>query len=85
MIDPETKQRTVANIFGDRDNLKSCIYNIIEVAQKADEFSGFKKIENAPVQDVVLSNEDINILELPIFKHFQADAGRYITSGYRHC
>ena len=81
MADPETKQKAVANIFGDRENLKSCVFNIIEVENKADEFCNFREIVNAPVHDIVIEKEDINILGLPIFKHFKADAGRYITSG----
>lgn len=35
----------------------------------------------APCQDVVLSGDQINLYDLPILRHYERDAGRYVTAG----
>lgn len=41
--------------------------------------SGCTMVEDAPCQDIVINNPDLNTL--PILRHFPHDGGRYITSG----
>lgn len=79
--DPSTGERTVANVFGNRDTIKKCIYNIINTEERIKDFSKLEIEENGPAQELVYEGENINILELPIYRHFPGDAGRYITSG----
>ncbi len=35
----------------------------------------------APCKEVILSGDDIDLLELPVIRHYPVDAGRYITTG----
>ncbi|PJJ63601.1 UbiD family decarboxylase [Compostimonas suwonensis] len=35
----------------------------------------------APCQEIVLTGEDIDILSLPLLRHFELDGGRYLTAG----
>ncbi len=37
--------------------------------------------ERGPIRDVVLTGGDVDLGELPIFRHFTEDAGPYITNG----
>ncbi len=83
MRDPETGQLSVANLFADRDRLKRNIHHITDVAEAAGSFASFRIVpdEEAPVHERVLEGPEIDILSLPVFRHFKEDAGRYITSG----
>ena len=81
MTDPESGQVTVANLFADRERLRRNIHNIVEVEQAADDFKELEYVDDACVQEIVLTGDDINVMDLPIFRHFEDDAGRYITSG----
>lgn len=81
MTDPVSGQVTVANLFAERERLKRNIHNIVEVEQVADTFTELEYVADAAVQDVVLTGDQINVMDLPIFRHFEGDAGRYITSG----
>ncbi|RME84116.1 MAG: UbiD family decarboxylase [Caldilineae bacterium] len=42
-------------------------------------------VERGPVQEVVRTGEEVNVGWLPISRHFQQDAGRYIGSGILVC
>ncbi len=81
LSDPDTGAKTVANIFADRDILKDCIHNIVEVEQKAGEFGELEMAADPPCQQNVLREAQVDLSALPIFKHFADDAGAYITSG----
>lgn len=81
LTDPDTGVRTVANTFANRTLLRSCIHNITDTGQKAEQFSGLREVQDAPVQQIVEREENVNVLALPVFRHFEGDAGRYITSG----
>lgn len=35
----------------------------------------------APCQEVVITGEDIDVLSLPLLRHFELDGGRYLTAG----
>jgi 2,5-furandicarboxylate decarboxylase 1 len=35
----------------------------------------------APVQEVVVEGDDVDILALPLLRHFELDGGRYLTAG----
>lgn len=81
LLDPLSGQKTVFNIFANREILDNYIKNASDVEQKAKQFSGLETLADAPVQDIVTIGEAVNVLSLPIFRHFEGDAGRYITSG----
>ena len=42
-------------------------------------------VEDGPVQELVLTGDDLNVGLLPISRHFDQDAGRYIGSGILIC
>lgn len=52
---------------------------IPKLARAIDERSPCAVAEQAPCQDVVLTDPDLD--DLPILRHFQEDGGSYITSG----
>src|SRR4029434_3690264 len=39
-------------------------------------------VNEAPVQEVVLTGKDIDVTQLPILTYHEKDAGRYITAGF---
>jgi len=40
-----------------------------------------KIVESGPVKDVVMKGEKVDLYRFPIFKHFEQDAGKYVTAG----
>ncbi|GAA3669687.1 UbiD family decarboxylase [Microbacterium marinilacus] len=36
---------------------------------------------DAPVQEVVVTGDDVDVLSLPLLRHFELDGGRYLTAG----
>ncbi len=42
---------------------------------------GPQVVESGPVKGEVITGEKIDLYKLPIFKHFEQDAGEYVTSG----
>ncbi|TCO59923.1 UbiD family decarboxylase [Actinocrispum wychmicini] len=42
-------------------------------------------VDNAPVQEIVLTGDDIDVRRLPMIIHQEMDAGRYITSAVTLC
>ena len=81
LTDPDTGRRTICNTFASRDRLKRAIHHVVDVEEQADRFQELRFVENAPVQEVVVRGSEVNVLELPVYRHFEGDAGRYITSG----
>lgn len=81
----------VANIFAHRDR-------IARIAGAPDA-AGFNQawlraennpiapriVDSGPVQEVVFTGDEVDVETLPISRHFQADAGRYIGSGILMC
>ena len=49
------------------------------LARAIERRSSPRVISNAPCQEVVITNPDLD--RLPILKHFENDGGRYMTSG----
>lgn len=81
LTDPETGSRTVCNIFASRDRLKRVIRHVTDVEEQADRFQDLEFLAEGPVQEIVLTGEAVDVTALPVFRHFEGDAGRYITSG----
>lgn len=81
LVDPETHFETIANVFANRENLKKSIHHILDVEEYADTFAGLQTMNNAPAQQIILREKELDIEQLPVFRHFTCDAGRYITSG----
>lgn len=42
-------------------------------------------VASGPVQEVIVTGDEVDVTPLPISRHFQADAGRYIGSGILVC
>ena len=81
LTDPESGKRTVANVFANREILRAAIHHITDAEQAAEQFRTLNVVQQAPVQECVTLDTDVNVLNLPVFRHFEGDAGRYITSG----
>lgn len=54
---------------------------ITEWASRGDRSIEPRLVDNAPVHEVVYKGADVDLARLPIKKHFERDAGRYITNG----
>lgn len=54
---------------------------IPEWAARGDRQIEPKRVDNAPVHEVVYTGADVDLARIPIKKHFERDAGRYITNG----
>lgn len=79
--DTQTGVTSVCNTFADRDILNRSICNVVDVAERAEEFRELDMVQDAPAQEVVCTGGQIDVTALPVFRHFEGDAGRYITSG----
>lgn len=42
-------------------------------------------VDSGPVQEIVIKGEDVDVRSLPISRHFEQDADRYIGSGILFC
>lgn len=81
LTDPDTGSRTIFNTFASRERLKRAIHHVVDVEEQADRFRELKFLETAPVQEEILTGDQVDVMTLPVFRHFEGDAGRYITSG----
>lgn len=54
---------------------------ITEWASRGDRAIEPRSVESGPVQEVVYRGADVDLARIPIKKHFERDAGRYITNG----
>ncbi|MGE0874468.1 MAG: UbiD family decarboxylase [Burkholderiales bacterium] len=54
---------------------------ITEWASRGDRMIEPRLVDNAPVHEVVYKGADADLGRIPIKKHFERDAGRYITNG----
>ncbi len=54
---------------------------ISEWAARGDRQVEPRLVERGPVQEVVYKGADVDLARIPIKKHFERDAGRYITNG----
>lgn len=81
LIDPDTGSRTICNTFASRERLKRAIHHVVDVEEQADRFRELEILESGPVQEAVLTGDQVDVTALPVFRHFEGDAGRYITSG----
>lgn len=78
------EMKVAGNIFGSRDRVAMGLG--VNRAQLIDEMRKSLlnpkppgMISEAPVQEVI--EEDINLRELPIIKHYEKDGGPYVTAG----
>jgi 2,5-furandicarboxylate decarboxylase 1 len=81
LTDPDTGRLTICNTFGNRKILERFLHNVVDVEERADDFNKLEYVDKAPVQEVVFTGDQVDLTVLPIFRHFEDDAGRYITSG----
>ena len=81
LTDPDTGAVCVANVFAERERLKRAIRHITDVEHAAARFTDLQVTDDAPVQETVQTGDEVDVLSLPVFRHFAEDAGRYITSG----
>jgi len=69
------KRRVAWSLQVDEDDL-------FDVYRRREETSlPVEEVEEAPCQEIVLTGDDIDLTTLPILRHYELDAGRYITAG----
>ena len=76
----------VANIFANRERIAYLLG--VDESRIADRWSEIEKalikprlVNTGPIKEIVQTSENLDVTKLPIMKHFETDAGRYITSG----
>ncbi|MEL7568212.1 MAG: UbiD family decarboxylase [Dehalobacterium sp.] len=76
----------LANIFSDRERIARILgCNKDKISQRWAEIekNPIKPIivDGGPVQEVSTRDKEVDVTQLPIMKHFETDAGQYVTSG----
>ena len=81
----------VANLFADRRR----IAHMVGVASPAEFNEAWLRaasnprppviVDSGPVQEIVVTGDEADVGDLPISRHFEQDAGRYIGSGILVC
>jgi UbiD family decarboxylase len=80
----------VANLFASRDRIARMVgvkpggFNDAWV-KALENLLPAEIVESGQVQEVVLTGADVDVSTLPISRHFEKDAGRYIGSGILIC
>ena len=80
----------VANLFADRSRIARMAgaapagFNAAWLKAEANPIPP-RIVSSGPVQEVACTGSDVNATPLPISRHFQQDAGRYISSGILVC
>jgi len=80
----------VTNLFADRDRIARMAgtdragFNAV-FASALQNLIPAKVIAGGPVHEVVQTGDAVDVQTLPISRHFQGDAGRYISSGILVC
>ncbi|MCI8477742.1 MAG: UbiD family decarboxylase [Oscillospiraceae bacterium] len=77
----ETGIHTVANLFASRRRLSSAISNVLTVEQQAERLAQPVLVECAPVFTVSRTGAEVDAGTLPLVRHYEQDAGRYLSSG----
>ncbi|MDX1414695.1 MAG: UbiD family decarboxylase, partial [Candidatus Promineifilaceae bacterium] len=81
----------VANLFADRERIAKMILAPSPAEFNQTWLEGHENalpavlVDSGPVQEVVIEGEDVDVRGLPISRHFEQDAGRYIGSGILIC
>lgn len=81
----------IANLFADRERIA-----LMAGAGSAAEFNHTwlqaeenpipaRIVDSGPVQEVIINADEVDVGNLPISRHFEQDAGRYIGSGILIC
>ena len=76
----------VANVFGHRDRFALGLgVPPNELIRRWGEYGERRlpptRCETGPVHDVIMQGNEVDLNKLPIMRHFECDAGRYITNG----
>lgn len=76
----------VSNLFADRERIAKAFGTTVDNLNKVVRELGDKRVEpvmvdDAPVQEVVITGDEVNLNELPILCHNEEDGGKYITAG----
>jgi 2,5-furandicarboxylate decarboxylase 1 len=77
----------VMGLFGTRRRIASALGVSVRTAVRhvldlmASPLPSPVRATQAPVQEVIVSGEDVDLADLPLSVHSRADAGRYITAG----
>ena len=81
----------IANLFADRDRIahmagaaSAADFNHTWLQAEENDIPAVM-VDSGPVQEVIITGEDIDVGALPISRHFEQDAGRYIGSGILLC
>jgi 2,5-furandicarboxylate decarboxylase 1 len=79
--------RVVSNVFATSERISfflgtspESLHEILKSVVSVDgEFDSVR--DDGPLKDIVQLGDQVNVFKLPVPKHFQEDAGRYITGG----
>ncbi len=76
----------ISNLFADRERIALAFGTTEQGLNKAVRELEEKRIEpvmvdDAPVQEIVMQGEDVNLNDLPVLWHNEDDGGKYITAG----
>lgn len=80
------KYSLVNNLFANRNNMAKVFgckrEEVVKIfADRSDRMIKPVIVDEAPVQEIVLTGKDIDIEQFPFIQHNAGDAGRYITAG----
>lgn len=80
----------VANLFADRTRIARMAGVAPEAFNDAwlhaeEKLVPTRMVESGPVQEVVQIGDEVDVTTLPVSRHFEQDAGRYIGSGILLC
>ncbi len=81
----------VANLFADRNRIARMVgaaspaeFNETWLRAESNPIPA-RIVNSGPVQEVVITGDELDVGSLPISRHFEQDAGRYIGSGILIC
>lgn len=72
---------TVGNLFASRRRLAAAISNVLTVQARAAALARPEVVDQAPAFEAVATGAAVDVEALPLCRHYEQDAGRYISSG----
>ena len=81
-----SKLRAISNVLGSTELLAQALETSVDkltetYIEREDKRFQVEVIEDAPVQEVVLSGDDVNLFEMPIVTNCEKDSGAFISAG----
>src|SRR5215211_1712631 len=81
-----SRLRAISNVLGSTQLLAEALETTVDkltetYIEREDKRFPSEVVEDAPVQEVVLQGDDINLFEMPIVTNCEKDSGAFISSG----